>query len=232
MKKEKDNILDMVKEQKSKLSGLLGESQEQPERELALIIDDVKTIINGSGTIESKIQSLYKQLGEVSRQFQNLFLDRVLAIGSLLSEQKKALGHGHFENWVNNNLPFTDRQARKYLRVFESSQNGSLTSVLESIDKNNIDTVYNAIQKNLKQGKEKSHTEKQDQFTKWTEILESGDQYKIEKAFKQILNEKEKVEEKLNEIKELKEKLSKIKEIHSLYWKAKKGKKKIFSLTK
>ena len=78
----------MVKEQKSKLSGLLGESQEQTRERIGSHYRRCKTIINGSGTIESKIQSLYKQLGEVSSISESIFR-RMLAIGSYYQEQKK-----------------------------------------------------------------------------------------------------------------------------------------------
>jgi len=46
-------------------------------------------------------------------------LEAAIRIGELLTQQKAQLRHGHFIRWVNGNLPFTDRTARNYMRLYE-----------------------------------------------------------------------------------------------------------------
>jgi len=45
-------------------------------------------------------------------------LKKAIRIGKLLTEQKSALKHGEFLPWVAANLPFTDRTARNYMRLY------------------------------------------------------------------------------------------------------------------
>lgn len=45
-------------------------------------------------------------------------LESAIQIGGLLAEQKKNLKHGQFGTWIEANLPFTDRTARNYMRVY------------------------------------------------------------------------------------------------------------------
>jgi hypothetical protein len=45
-------------------------------------------------------------------------LDSAIRIGQLLIEQKDDLKHGQWGLWIQDNLPFTDRTARNYMRVY------------------------------------------------------------------------------------------------------------------
>jgi hypothetical protein len=45
-------------------------------------------------------------------------LEKAIRIGQLLSEQKEALKHGEFIPWLESNIPFTDRTARNYMKVY------------------------------------------------------------------------------------------------------------------
>ena len=45
-------------------------------------------------------------------------LEKAIRIGQLLLEQKDSLKHGKFTSWIRANLPFTDRTARNYMRLF------------------------------------------------------------------------------------------------------------------
>jgi len=45
-------------------------------------------------------------------------LNNALLIGQLLSIQKEKLKHGNFTPWVNKTLPFSDRTARNYMRLY------------------------------------------------------------------------------------------------------------------
>ena len=47
-----------------------------------------------------------------------LSLDKAIRIGELLSEQKANLLHGEFIPWVKANLPFTERTAQNYMKIY------------------------------------------------------------------------------------------------------------------
>jgi hypothetical protein len=44
-------------------------------------------------------------------------IEKALSVGSNLLKLKRTLGHGHFERYVDENLPFQSRQAQKYMRL-------------------------------------------------------------------------------------------------------------------
>ena len=46
-------------------------------------------------------------------------LEKAIRIGLLLSEQKQVLKHGEFIPWLEANIPFTDRTARNYMRLYQ-----------------------------------------------------------------------------------------------------------------
>ncbi len=45
-------------------------------------------------------------------------LENAIRIGQLLTEQKEELEHGEFIRWIKENLPFTDRAARRYMGLW------------------------------------------------------------------------------------------------------------------
>lgn len=44
-------------------------------------------------------------------------LEKAIRVGELLAEQKSAMPHGTFAVWVTDNLPFSTRTARRYMRL-------------------------------------------------------------------------------------------------------------------
>jgi hypothetical protein len=46
-------------------------------------------------------------------------LDKAIRIGALLAEQKASLKHGEFIPWIKANLPFTERTAQNYMRLYD-----------------------------------------------------------------------------------------------------------------
>lgn len=56
-------------------------------------------------------------------------LDKAIRIGELLTQEHAKLKHGEWLPWVDANLPFTDRTARNYIRVFENQDRLKLESV-------------------------------------------------------------------------------------------------------
>jgi hypothetical protein len=56
-------------------------------------------------------------------------LQDAIRIGELLKEQKDKMPHGVFTSWIKENLPFSDRTARNYMRVHESRERLKTESV-------------------------------------------------------------------------------------------------------
>jgi hypothetical protein len=55
--------------------------------------------------------------GEILGSFKTSLV-KAIRIGELLTEQKDSLEHGDFIPWVEKNLPFSDRTARNYMRLY------------------------------------------------------------------------------------------------------------------
>jgi hypothetical protein len=66
---------------------------------------------------ETRIREITRLHGELCG-YLRLSLDNAIRIGELLTEQKDSLPHGDFSAWVDENLPFTDRTARNYMRLY------------------------------------------------------------------------------------------------------------------
>ncbi len=49
-------------------------------------------------------------------------LDKAIRIGELLQEQKAGLKHGEWLPWVKENLPFSERLARDYMRFYNKRE--------------------------------------------------------------------------------------------------------------
>lgn len=115
---------------------------------------------------EQTIHRLYEGIQEKQSIAFSEVLPSYLEIGRILSEQKKALDHGQFTEWVNDSeFPFSERQARKYMRVYKHSglvlNRNSLNSVLLPESVSTIDDLGKLISNKLNEGKEeKAVTEK------------------------------------------------------------------------
>ena len=63
-----------------------------------------------------KIITLHTEITEALKSS----LEKAILIGQLLIEQKEKLKHGEFTSWIKKNLPFTDRTARNYIKLFNN----------------------------------------------------------------------------------------------------------------
>lgn len=86
-----------------------------------------KKITLGSNTgLQKKPIDTDKIKGDIIRlhgEIQNLALDvmeKACKIGQLLTQKKTELEHGQFIPWIKSNLPFDERQAQKYTRIYEN----------------------------------------------------------------------------------------------------------------
>ena len=63
-----------------------------------------------------KIITLHNEITEALKSS----LEKAILIGQLLIGQKEKLNHGEFTSWIKENLPFTDRTARNYIKLFNN----------------------------------------------------------------------------------------------------------------
>ena len=49
-------------------------------------------------------------------------IQKAIRIGELLVKQKASLRYGEFMKWIEDNLPFTDRTARRYIMLYENRE--------------------------------------------------------------------------------------------------------------
>ncbi len=67
--------------------------------------------------LESRIREIVTLHYEIGDHLK-LSLEKAIRIGQLLCEQKRSLEHGEFIPWVKDNLPFTERTAQRYMKLY------------------------------------------------------------------------------------------------------------------
>ena len=67
-------------------------------------------------TTAQKINALHNEIESLLNQGINKAIER----GQLLTAKKAELQHGEFGKWITDNLIFSDRTARNYMRLFEN----------------------------------------------------------------------------------------------------------------
>jgi hypothetical protein len=72
--------------------------------------DDLKVV--------QEIKQLHQEFGIAYK----MSVDRAIRIGELLTQQKAKSGHGYFTRWIATYLPFTDRTARNYMKLYENRE--------------------------------------------------------------------------------------------------------------
>ncbi len=60
-------------------------------------------------------------------------LDSAIKIGELLTEQKDSLNHGEFGPCIKASLPFTDRTARNYMRLYRERNRLNKTETVSDL---------------------------------------------------------------------------------------------------
>ena len=69
--------------------------------------------------IEANIKKIISLHNEITESLKTS-LEKAILIGQLLIEQKEKLKHGEFTSWIKENLPFTGRTARNYIKLFNN----------------------------------------------------------------------------------------------------------------
>jgi hypothetical protein len=67
-------------------------------------------------TTAQKINELHQGLTVLLHQG----IEKAIEIGELLTLKKAELKHGEFGAWIKDNLVFTDRSARNYMRLYDN----------------------------------------------------------------------------------------------------------------
>ncbi|MGN1118266.1 MAG: DUF3102 domain-containing protein, partial [Acutalibacteraceae bacterium] len=65
-----------------------------------------------------EISVITEEVKELCRQAQNMAVMYVIEIGKRLVEAKSALPHGEWNNWLENEVGFTQRTAQNYMQIF------------------------------------------------------------------------------------------------------------------
>lgn len=71
-----------------------------------------------------RIRALAAELDQLGRTA----LEKAIEAGNLLTECKAAVPHGEWLPWLESNFAFTDRTARRWMKVSEDSKSGKLKS--------------------------------------------------------------------------------------------------------
>lgn len=88
--------------------------------------DGKEVKVDGSTT--KRICWLFAQMNGCARKS----LEYAIQLGGILEDEKKQLKHGQWEKWGKDNLPFTSRMARKYIKLWNNRK--KFISELSSAD--------------------------------------------------------------------------------------------------
>lgn len=78
--------------------------------------------IEEENKIENKIEELKTEIIKVYGDYKKtsrLAIEKAVHLGGLLVRVKEEVGHGNFQTWIAENMPFTYRTARNYMDVYE-----------------------------------------------------------------------------------------------------------------
>lgn len=125
---------------------------------------------------EVQAEKFYQKKVEVARG--------VIELGQILIETKEKLPHGSWIKWLEDSrVGFTDRMARKYMRIAnEFKEIGTTSSVLNNLSLNKLYTLASApeeVKEDVANSKDKEEAEKK--------IKEYEEQLKQEKLAKDVL---------------------------------------------
>ncbi|MGB2863071.1 MAG: DUF3102 domain-containing protein [Sedimentisphaerales bacterium] len=93
-------------------------------------------------------------------------ITKAIRIGQLLIEQKESLRHGEFGRWIEKNLPFSDRTARNYMKIYENR------NLLKSENISVLSEGYKLLQGTSEPAKPKSLNDQISELRKRTNYLE------------------------------------------------------------
>ena len=77
----------------------------------------------------NEIVSLDQVVSEI-KFFENQAVVRYWEIGKRLKKAKEQVGHGNWENWLSNNLKYSNSMAKKLIKVYTEYPKGQLIADL------------------------------------------------------------------------------------------------------
>ena len=126
-----------------------------------------------------------KQLLSELNQTLKMSVGKAIQIGQLLSEQKEEMEHGKFLPWIENNFDMSERNAQRYMKLF---QYGDKTAKLSDLQ-----TAYQQIETIEKQEKQKQEQEDNKKIFQYkkTGVKPEGWERKHDYQYKKMLDDVE-----------------------------------------
>jgi len=90
----------------------------------------IKSYANGGDSQLGEILALHEEIVRAARTS----LNQAIRIGELLTAKKAALAHGKWLPWLAANVPFNERTARNYVRVFQNREQLRSESISDLVD--------------------------------------------------------------------------------------------------
>ncbi|MBW8003978.1 MAG: DUF3102 domain-containing protein, partial [Planctomycetes bacterium] len=78
----------------------------------------------------TEINTLHSEIGGHLK----MTLDKAIRIGELLTEQKAGLQHGKWIPWIEENLPFSERSVRDYMRFYDRREELKTAKIADLMD--------------------------------------------------------------------------------------------------
>jgi len=94
-------------------------------------------------------------------------LEKAIEIGQHLIEQKSNLAHGGFTPWLKENIPFSDRTARNYMRLFKEQDK------LKTENVSDLGDAYNVL-KRLSWSKQKQDKSEDNKNSYMTIVIDAA----------------------------------------------------------
>ena len=64
------------------------------------------------------VKSKKEEICKLYSEFQRMSIDKAVQMGRLLTVVKEQVGHGNFGKWIEDNLPFSQQSAERYMGVY------------------------------------------------------------------------------------------------------------------
>lgn len=131
-----------------------------------------------------RTQEIKKELSELNDCLK-MSVSKAVRIGELLTEQKEFIGHGNFLSWLENNFDMSDKNAERYMKLWQYKN---------KIDKlSNLQEAYfqiETLEKQEKQKEEQEDNKKIFQYKK-TGVKPEGWERKHDYQYKKMLDDTE-----------------------------------------
>ena len=77
----------------------------------------------------AELNQIHEEIEGLKVNFVKMSFSKAVRAGEILTKIKADLKHGEFMDWIEKNLTFTDRTARRYMKVFECKDSPKMDTV-------------------------------------------------------------------------------------------------------